>query len=308
MRIINIQRMSTEDGPGLRTTVFFKGCPLSCKWCHNPESLSYKIGKEWIAQYCMFCGTCVAKCPENALTITNNEVRIDSEKCKMCLECVENCPTGAMKSLGKDIGIEELFRELIKDKAYFRATGGVTFSGGECLLQTDELVELAKMLKKENISIAIDTSGAINYHLIEKILPYTDIFLYDIKLIDKAKHKELCGKDNQEILSNLIALSKAKADIWLRTPIIPRATATNDNIRAIAGFLRNNHIGFSRWELCSFNNLCKSKYERMSIDWEYKDDRLMTNEEMEELLASARQEYGNPEATILATGSRKTEE
>ena len=182
MRILNYQRMSTEDGPGLRTTLFVKGCPLRCAWCHNPESIEGASSVEWIKIRCISCNSCISVCTRGAITAEADEIRINAEKCALCFSCVEACPTGALERRGQEVSVEAVFEELIKDKAYFGAQGGVTLSGGEIMLQTKEAALLLKMLKEAGVSTAVDTSGFCKREDLEKVLPYTDLILYDLKL------------------------------------------------------------------------------------------------------------------------------
>lgn len=308
IRILNIQRMSTEDGPGLRTTVFFKGCPLLCEWCHNPESLAYGFEKEWIETSCIHCLICLEHCPEGALTLDNNRIIIHPDRCRQCRLCVDNCPTEAMKALGTDRDVDWLFQELIKDKAYFGSQGGVTFSGGEAMIQVEAAALLAKKLKESGISVAIDTCGQVPYHHFEQVLPYVDLFLYDLKVIDAKAHASLTGSPNQQILSNLIRLGNTQKTIWIRTPIIPNATDHEANIIGIAQFLQEHHIPFERWELCAFNNLGKDKYERLGRHWPYADTKLMTKQSMERLTFLARSVLPNDPGRILWTGATRLEE
>ena len=291
MLILNYQRMSTEDGPGLRTTLFVKGCPLKCRWCHNPESISYKKQIEWLAVRCMGCGECVSTCPNKALTATEDGIRINREICVACGNCIEECPTGAIEAKGQEVTVAQAFKELIKDKAYFGADGGVTLSGGEILSQAKEAAELLKMLKEEGIGTAVDTCGLTSRENIDLVFPYADIFLYDIKLIDSKEHEEFTGVKNEVILDNFLYLAeKVKGTgkrIWVRTPIIPGATDTDENIRGIARFIKGK---YERWEMCAFNNLCRDKYDRLYQDWFYKTTELMTDERMDELVAIAQAE------------------
>lgn len=299
--------MSTEDGPGLRTTVFFKGCPLSCKWCHNPESIPFGFDKEWIKTSCIFCLDCVHTCSKDALSYNDGEIILNREKCSHCMDCVDICPTGAMKSIGRDMSAAELYKEIIKDKAYFTNGGGITLSGGEVLLQAREVKDLVQRLKEDGIHIAIDTSGFVDYENIEMILPYVDLFLYDLKLGDSVMHQEYCGVPNQKIKENLIKLNQEKASIWIRTPIIPTATDSKDNIQEIAIFLKENQIDFERWELCAFNNLCESKYERLDREWIFKNETLMKKEKMLELETLAKYVLENKKDQIFYTGLTKLE-
>ncbi|MFA5007521.1 MAG: glycyl-radical enzyme activating protein [Candidatus Izemoplasmatales bacterium] len=306
MRILNVQRMSTEDGPGLRTTVFLKGCPLRCTWCHNPESIPPGIAKEWIRQNCIGCGTCADGCPEGAAVLTKDGVAIDPEKCVECGTCVENCPADAMRPLGLHRTVEDLYDELVRDRAYFGSEGGVTLSGGEVLLQAEEAALLAAKLKAAGIGVAIDTAGFAPWKTVERLVAVADLFLYDLKLDDEEKHKSFCGVSNGSIKENLVRLSAAGVRLWIRTPVIPGATDESDNVAAIGRFLKERGIAFERWELCAFNNLARDKYARLGLDWAFKDAPLMTREAMERLTAVARDAVGMDK--VRWTGMTKREE
>lgn len=284
MLTLDFQRMSTEDGPGLRTTLFVKGCPLKCRWCHNPESISQKRQTEWLKARCMGCGECVRVCPKNALTAEKDGVLIDRAKCAACGACVRACPTGAIEIKGVEASVKEIFDELIKDKAYFGANGGVTLSGGEIMLQAKEAAELLRLLKNAGVGTAVDTCGLCKREDFDLVLPYTDVFLYDMKLIDSDRHKQFTGVGNEVILDNLNYLAEkikgTDKELWIRTPIIPDATDTDENIRGIARLIKGK---FTRWEMCAFNNLCRDKYERLYQDWFYQKTQLMTKKRMNEL-------------------------
>ncbi len=289
IRYLDIQRMSSEDGPGLRTTIFLKGCSLACAWCHNPESIAKKPQVYWISARCIKCGSCDSVCPNDALTRDETGVHIDRRLCTGCRTCVSACPTLALECKGIDAEPEELCRELVKDRAYFGRDGGVTLSGGEALLQ-DGTIELLRLLKQEGIQTAVDTCGMVFTEQLQAALPYTDILLYDLKIMNDADHLRWTGRSNAMILRNLgVAALWAKGNgrLWIRTPIIPGATDSDENIRAIGN--RINAIGGAeRWELCAFNNLCTDKYERLDIDWAFKNAPLVSKKRMEELLAVAR--------------------
>ncbi len=305
MRILNIQRMSTEDGPGLRTSVFFKGCPLKCTWCHNPESIPFKLDIEWIESSCISCLECIDICSNNAISVKDENIFLDKNECDLCMKCIENCPTTALKVIGRDIDADTLYKELIKDKAYFNNGGGITLSGGEVMVQTDEVLKLIKLLKKDDIHIAIDTSGYVDFTNFEKILPYIDLILYDLKLDSNNLHKEYCGVGNIVIKENLIKLNNQKK-IWIRTPIIPDSTDSTENIKSLSKFLTDNNINFERWELCSFNNLCAGKYSRLNLDWAYEGKDLITELKMKELLEVAKANTTNK--NIYVSGVTKLEE
>ncbi len=293
--ILDIQRMSTEDGPGLRTTAFFKGCNLKCAWCHNPESISPFPTVLWHKSKCIGCMTCVEVCPTRALRDSGEGIRIDSSLCKSCFKCAEECPGAALLVKGCYYSVEELFGELIKDREYFEsANGGVTLSGGEALLQREFSLSLLKKLKEAGIHTAVDTAGLLDYSVLEDAAKYTDLFLYDIKLFEPDRHKTLTAASNRIILDNLTRLVADAKEIWIRTPIIPQATDTLDNIRAIADFIEElNAPTITRWELCAFNNLCISKYEMLDIEWQYKTYPLTSKALLEDLANCAKAQLTN---------------
>lgn len=303
--------MSTEDGPGLRTTVFFKGCPLSCTWCHNPESLSFKQELEWFPDRCISCRTCENVCPNDAISFLENIFKVDYSICSRCMICTTECPSNALEAKGHIYEADELAVELLKDKAYFGKSGGITLSGGEALAQPGFAVALAGNLHAEGISIAIDTCGLVPFESIEKIFPYADIFLYDIKLMDSVLHKKYTGSGNEIILENLTKLSEMiKASgkrLWIRTPIIPGITDTKENIALIRDFI-NNALADSleRWELCAFNNLCSAKYERLGREWDFKGVGKLSREKIDVLMKTATHNSSIKNSTF-ATGSLKIE-
>lgn len=288
MRVLNFQRMSTEDGPGLRTTLFVKGCPLSCKWCHNPESIPPACHVEWVKARCMGCRSCLSACKHSALTLTTEGIYVDFNKCLACGDCVTACPTGAMEKKGIDMTVAEVYSELIKDRAYWGAEGGVTLSGGEILLQAAEAAELLKLMKKDGVHTAVDTGGFCARKNLEAVYPYADLFLYDLKIADDERHKHFVGQSNVLIRDNFDYLAeKCYRDgkkLWVRTPIIPSATDDEDNIVALAKFIGSRA---DLWELCAFNNLCIDKYERLHKDWDYGKEKLISGKKLEKLVKIA---------------------
>ncbi len=273
--VLNIQRMSTEDGPGLRTTVFFKGCPLKCIWCHNPESIAFHQELEWFDIRCIHCRTCESACTQHALSFTEERLVIDEEQCTGCMQCVEKCPTNALEAKGKAYDAEVLFTELMKDKAYFGQDGGITLSGGEALAQPEFSASLLKQLKDAGVHTAVDTCGQIPFDVLDRVYEDVSLFLYDIKVFDSEKHQAYTGRDNRLILDNLARLGErirkdGGTKLWLRTPLIPGATDDDGNIRGISDFIEI-HIAdvVERWELLAFNNLCASKYQRQNKDWPF---------------------------------------
>jgi len=285
--VFEIQRLSTEDGPGIRTTVFFKQCPLKCVWCHNPESILKKPQLEWFSHKCIGCKTCIATCQKNALFFDKKGLHINREKCTSCGECAKECPSTALNLLGKPWNLDALFYEIEKDKVYYlKSNGGITVSGGEPTQQPDFLFEFLRKCKENGISTALDTCGYASKKVFEKVLPYVDLVLLDIKLIDSKEHEKFTGVPNETILENgiwmLKHLKEHNKNMWIRTPVIPHYTATDYNIRGIGNFIVNKLNNFpERWDLLAFNNLCTSKYERLNLDWPLKDEPLMNKQEME---------------------------
>jgi pyruvate formate lyase activating enzyme len=312
--VLEIQRLSTEDGPGIRTTVFLKGCSLNCTWCHNPESIPFVPQIQWIEANCIYCGICVQTCAESALKFQGENLKIDRLLCTGCGKCSEECPTRAMELLGKKWTAHELVNEMLKDRAYFeKSGGGVTLSGGEALLQTDFIYEVAKRLKEEGIHMALDTCGQCPQDSFKLLLPYIDLVLYDLKEIDPVKHKEYTSFSNEQILENLkyvgtvIKNSDHVKKLWIRTPIIPDATDSEGNIQGIGEFISTYLSGVvDRWELCAFNNLCQDKYLRLDLDWLHKEAELLSSSILEILTATARNSGVDP-LIVQASGSTKKE-
>ena len=275
--VFDIYRGTTHDGPGMRDTVFLKGCPLHCEWCHNPEGISPHQEIWWEQSKCIGCAACVDSCENAALSIDHDGIHISRKACISCLKCVSVCPSRAMQSIRKEYSVQDLMDELLKDEIYYRTgSGGVTVSGGECMLQPDFIEELLKQLREKGINTAVDTCGYVPYSFFERVLPFTDYVLYDLKIADPIKHKKYTGVDNELILKNFyslisdIASNQIPSKIWIRTPLIPNATATKENIQSIAALIAP-HLGkeIARWEMCAFNNACSTKYRRLSRDWMY---------------------------------------
>ena len=252
--IFDIQRNSFVDGPGIRTTVFFKGCNLRCKWCHNPESQSFEKQMMFYKDKCTGCGKCREVCPNHL------------KKCDFCGKCELYCPADARKVCGREYTPAEVFAEVIKDKAFYdNSGGGVTFSGGECMLQLDFLREILEKCKSEGIHTAVDTAGNVPWKSFEKILPFTDLFLYDIKAFGAELHRKGTGVSNELILENLKNLS-GRADIIVRIPVIGGYNDNDEEIRQIADFLKQ--IKIIKAELLPYHAMGEHKYTALGRNTE----------------------------------------
>lgn len=245
--VFDIQRFSVHDGPGIRTTVFMKGCPLRCRWCHNPEGLSKEKQLQFFKDKCIGCGNCGEK---------------------KTLSDAKNCPSSALTVCGKDVSVDEIIEEILKDKAFYEPNGGVTFSGGECLIQSDFVALALKEIKGLNIHTAIDTSGFVPFSNIEQTLDFCDLYLYDIKCFDSALHKEFTGVDNRLIIENLKLLSKKAKEIWVRIPLIPNFNDNQKEMEDIASFIKMLD-SVKRVTLIPYHTLGVSKYETLGLSYEY---------------------------------------
>ncbi len=286
--------MAIDDGPGVRTTIFFNHCFLNCIWCHNPESIPKTPQLQWIDRKCIGCNSCIDACKEGVLYFNEEGLHIKRQICNNCGQCVEACPSTALTMLGKWWDLDALFHEIEKEKIYFNRTkGGITVSGGEPSLQPGFLLKFLKLCKENDINTALDTSGYSNKKVYQDILPYVDIVLLDIKVIDPDKHEAYTGVSNKKILENAKWISryikKSGKIMWIRTPIIPNYTATVENVKGIGEFIVKELSNFpDQWDLLSFNKLCEIKYSKLGMVWPLKDEPLMTREEMENLLKIAK--------------------
>jgi len=307
--VLSIQRMSTEDGPGLRTTVFFKGCSLECRWCQNPESISQKIQIVWHDWKCIGAGRCEAVCTDDAIRRQAKVVEIDLSRCTLCGACTDECPTTALELLGTDWHLDDLVAEVAKDRSYFETSGGgVTVSGGEPALQTTFVAAFLERCRSLGLHMALDTCGMCSASSLEILASRADLVLYDVKEINAERHTQFTGQSNVKILSNLIGLGKQMrhrsdaAALWIRTPLIPGVTGTEENIRGIGAFLSQNLSDVvSRWELCAFNNLPRDKYRRLGLAWDYEHTDLLTERELRHFAQVARASGINPDI-VVATG------
>ncbi len=288
--IFNLQRFSLHDGPGIRTTVFMKGCPLHCWWCHNPESIDPYPQLLFAPWKCIGCRSCLPGCPEGAISIPEDKPVIDPVRCRRCFSCAERCPTEALEKAGRQVTVDELFAELSRDRVFFEESGGgVTFSGGEPLLQVEFLARIMELLKGENIHTVIDTSGQAAWKSVEKVLPWTDLFLYDIKILDTEKSRKYTGVSGELIRNNLERLLAAGANLRVRIPVIPSINDTPENIAAIGRLL--SFCGNPQVELLSYHSLGESKAERLGKEYRLPDLKAPSKDKMMEIAAGLKK-YG----------------
>ena len=254
-----IKRMEIHDGDGLRTTVFFKGCPLKCIWCHNPESISFSKQLAYFKEKCISCNSCLSACKENIFSNRTSPF----PTCSFCEDCANDCPTNALIVYGKEYELDELLTIVLQDESFFRnGQGGVTLSGGECLSQPDFVIPFAKRLFEKGISVNIDTCGFVKREIFERIFPFIDTFLYDIKAFDETLHTRLTGKSNALILQNLQYLSDIGAKIEIRYPLV---SGFNDcECRNIAKFLTS--IRLTKIKVLQYHRFASSRYEALGLE------------------------------------------
>lgn len=262
--VFEIKRFAVHDGDGIRTTVFLKGCPLKCIWCHNPEGIGFKPEIAYYSHKCVSCGECVAVCPAGAHKISDDGMHtFDRAKCIGCGACAEACLGDALTLYGKEMSVDELMPLLLEDKDfYLSSSGGVTISGGECLMHADFCQELLKRLKAEGISTAVDTCGLVTREILDKVIPYTDIFLYDVKAIDEDVHIKCTGRSNKLILENLRYLDSQNCKIEIRIPYVPEYNS--GEIEKIAEFLATLK-NITKVRVLPYHSFAKSKYEALEI-------------------------------------------
>ncbi len=290
--IFDIKRFAIHDGPGIRTTVFMKGCPLSCWWCHNPESQSAKPAIHQRENECVLCGACVAVCPEKARSISGETIERNDPLCKLCGTCADLCPAGAIDMIGRRKNVDQIMSEITKDIPFHdESGGGVTFSGGEPLAQPEFLLLLLAACRRIDIHTAVDTCGYARPELLEKVAENTDLFLFDLKFMDTVRHRELTGVDNKLILGNLHRLSLMGKDICVRVPVIPGITDTEENLKAIGEYVSAlpNKPPIT---LLAHHATAMGKYARFGINHRLPADTAVPTDEIMGNHAAQLNEYG----------------
>ena len=261
--ILNIQHFSLDDGPGIRTSVFFKGCNMVCAWCHNPESICGVPELMYSADKCIGCGACVRECPNNACVLVGSIAVINRDMCKVCGRCAETCFNGALSLAGRWASVDEIIGDVRRDKRYFDSSGGgMTLTGGEPMCQSDFVLELAHHAKECGINVAMETNGSAPYEKYRRVLPYIDLFLIDYKLTDRVSHIKYTGIDNDAIINNIYKLCEEGANVVLRCPVIPGINDNEEHFKAIAKLscIAETMMGF---EVMPYHKLGASKSKRL---------------------------------------------
>ncbi|MDD2573750.1 MAG: trans-4-hydroxy-L-proline dehydratase activase [Bacillota bacterium] len=280
--IFNIQKYSIHDGPGIRTTVFLKGCPLSCWWCHNPESQRYGPQLVLWKERCIGCGDCTKACPEDAILPENTPPIIDEDKCSCCGACARVCPATALEIIGKAVTSEYVMKEIEKDLIFYdQSGGGVAFSGGEPLMQPEFLKSLLKECKKRDIHTVVDTSGYANWEILSAVSGITDLFLYDIKHMDDAVHTKTVGVSNRVILENLRKLAWIHNNINIRIPLVPGINDDQTNIHETAQFISS--INIKDVNILPYHRTGIDKYGRLGREYRVADVREPSKEYVESI-------------------------
>lgn len=275
--VTDIQRFTTRDGPGIRTTVFLKGCNLRCKWCHNPEAMYPARQLCFHVRKCVGCGACAAACSKGRFTQGHGAYVFDAD-CVSCGKCAAVCPAGAIGEASREMTLEEIVKTTLRDKHFYHPVGGVTVSGGEPLLQKD-LPHLLRALHEQGIHTAVDTAFCVPWERIEATMPFADLFLTDIKAINPALHRELTGVGNELILSNVRALADSGKAFWIRVPVIPGENSSE--LAAIADFVRSLNRPDVPVELIPYHNMAGGKYASLGLEMPLEDLQPPKKEEMD---------------------------
>jgi len=284
--VFNIQRFSVQDGPGIRTTVFVKGCPLRCTWCANPESQSAKIEVAHLDSECDHCGRCLEVCEQNAITLKDKGIHIDRDRCNDCLKCIPVCAPGALRVFGEETTLKEIWEEIQKDVIYYRNSGGgITVSGGEALSQRNLVVGLFKRAHAAGMHTTLDTTGFAAASTLEEVIEHTDLVLFDLKIMDPDRHLEHVGVPNAPILRNAKRVVEKGVPIIIRVPLIPNITDTDENIRGIARFVREELGPDIPVNVLPYHKFGTNKYAMLDREYELEDLEALSEEKVEKIVA-----------------------
>lgn len=272
LHVFDIQRFSVQDGPGIRTSVFLKGCGVGCLWCHNPESMSAKNQLMYYEEKCVVCGACGPVCPKGVHQFLDGQHQVRREKCVACGACARVCPAEALAIAGYWMEPEELVKKIVRDKPFYDGTGGgVTFSGGEPLLQAEELAPVLKQCREAGVSVAIETSGYPSWDFFEHILDHTELFLFDLKCGLDQTHRQVTNIGNQGIRENLRRLFEREKRIWIRIPLIPRVNDNPKELGKIAKLIKEGGKWVERVELMPYHDIGKGKYAALGRDYPFEE-------------------------------------
>ena len=280
--ITTIQRMSVHDGPGLRSVVFMKGCNMRCRWCHNPETWSRTPQLQYVAEKCIGCLTCAAVCPSGAVGSADGPV-FERSVCTSCGTCADACPARALTMVGREVSVGGLWEEVAKDLPYFlNSGGGITVSGGEPLLQADFVKQFLTLCRENGLNTAIQTNASLDWRLIEDLIPVTDLWMCDLKVLDSGKHKAWTGIGNDDIIRNITALASEGHELVVRTPVIP---GVNDTVEEIDGICRilAPYAGIVKYVLLGFHTLGFGKFVNLGMHNSIEDMEPLPRKRLEEL-------------------------
>lgn len=284
--IFDIKKFAINDGPGIRLTVFFKGCNLQCKWCHNPESMSPKVQKMYNAKKCIGAVKCIENCPNNALELTENGIVTNYDICNLCGKCAEVCPTKAFEMLGQNISINDLMKKIDNEAIFFdQSGGGVTFSGGEPLMHSEYLLEALKECGKRMYHRVVDTTAFSKLETVLEVAKHTELFLIDLKVMDSEKHKEFTGVSNEKILSNIVELAKTNCEITFRMPLIKGVNTSEVNIEKTAIFMNSLVGNRDTINLLPYHKIAENKHIKLGASNKFIEFETLNNDEVLKIIS-----------------------